>query len=206
MHKTHRQAWKLDPERMRLSHPSGLCLHLAGPLDAPLELLPLEIPDSLSPLTLVALLREGAEFCRHAPPLPGSAPPVPEAAPEELHWAGETTPWETIVKRDAWELDPYLRLLRHSSGLCLTISGPINDPNEVMPMVIPHAVSPGDLVTLLREGVEFCRHYPMPRAHDGGANRPATEWGAALGPNPWERPYGDLAEPPESTSCIRGYN
>lgn len=61
------EVWQLDEAHRRLCHPTGLCLKIAGPIHDPEELFPILIPDSLGTRHLVALIREGAEFCRQQP-------------------------------------------------------------------------------------------------------------------------------------------
>lgn len=65
----------------------------------------------------------------------------------------------TIAK--LWTIDIDSQKLRHQSGLLLRIEGDINDPMGIVPLVIPSHISPLDIATLIREGVEYCREYKV---------------------------------------------
>ncbi len=56
-----------------------------------------------------------------------------------------------------WELMVESQQLRHSCGLRLEFEGRLSDPDAVTLSQIPAELSPLELVTLIRQGTEYCR-------------------------------------------------
>ncbi len=56
--------WLFEPSLKRISHPNGLCLEIDGPLQNPEAVLPIHIPENIAAMELVALIREGVNYCK----------------------------------------------------------------------------------------------------------------------------------------------
>ena len=57
--------WSIDVNSKKLKHHSGLLLQVEGEMSDPDEIIPLFIPGSLTPVTMVRLIREGATLSRN---------------------------------------------------------------------------------------------------------------------------------------------
>lgn len=62
-----------------------------------------------------------------------------------------------MTDTNTWQFDASTRRLQHESGLSLQIEGQLRDPEAVTPMQVPESLNSLQLVTLIREGTEYCR-------------------------------------------------
>ncbi len=74
------QNWELDSSCQQVKHRNGLCLQIEGTFKDPDGVVPVSIPKELAAMELVALIREGTDFCRQHKPSPQTVKAVPGAS------------------------------------------------------------------------------------------------------------------------------
>ncbi|MEH6470834.1 MAG: hypothetical protein V7752_06240 [Halopseudomonas sp.] len=58
------QSWSFEAQHHQISHVSGLCLEIEGEIRNPDGIVPIHIPDNMDSVDLVALIRQGTNYCR----------------------------------------------------------------------------------------------------------------------------------------------